>query len=346
MSAQTGVLLVNLGTPDSPRVADVRKYLREFLMDGRVIDIPTWQRFLLVQGIIAPFRSPKSAAEYQKLWTENGSPLFIYGVKVRELLQESLGDTYQVELGMRYQNPSIRAALSKFSERSLKRLIVIPLYPQYASASTGSSIEKVLDEVRAWQTFPQIAVISQFFDHPLFLESFAEIGRSYMAKQDYEHFLFTYHGLPERQIRTGSTGYCQLNLKCCSVFHDQNRYCYRAQCYETTRLLVPLLGIQEGQYTVSFQSRLGRDPWIKPYTDKIIDELAAKGIKRILAFSPSFIADCLETTVEIGETYSEQFVEQGGECLDLANSLNDHPMWIECLKNMVQNAVPVGTSAP
>ncbi len=338
MGKTTGVLLVNLGTPDSPEVGDVRRYLREFLMDGRVIDIPAWQRFLLVQGIIAPFRAPNSAAEYRKLWTDAGSPLLIYGKKVRDLLQERLGDEYQVELGMRYQNPSIRHALDKFAFRHLKKLVVIPLYPQYASASTGSSIEKVLEEVRREETFPQLEIISQFFDHPIFLETFAAIGRSHMGKKDYDHFLFTYHGLPERQIRKSSTGYCQLNLKCCSVLRDNNRYCYRAQCYETTRLLVQLLGIDQGRYTVSFQSRLGRDPWIKPYTDKTIEELAGQGVKRILAFSPSFVADCLETTVEIGETYHEQFVQQGGECLDLVESLNEHPRWVECLKDMVLQA--------
>ena len=347
MSPHTGVLLVNLGTPDSPQVPDVRRYLREFLMDGRVIDIPAWQRFLLVQGIIAPFRAPKSAAEYQKLWTESGSPLLIYGVKIREMLQAALGEGYQVELGMRYQNPSIREALDKFALRSLKKLVVVPLYPQYASASTGSSIEKVLDELRRMETFPRLEVVSQFFDHPLFLEAFAEIGRNYIAKKDYDHYLFTYHGLPERQIRKSSTGYCQLSAKCCSVLHDRNRYCYRAQCYETTRLLVQRLGIEEGRYTVSFQSRLGRDPWIKPYTDKVIDELAAQGVKRILAFSPSFVADCLETTVEIGETYYEQFVAQGGEWLDLANSLNDHPLWVDCLTDLVlNNAVPAAVETP
>lgn len=341
MSPETGVLLVNLGTPDSPRVPDVRRYLREFLMDGRVIDIPAWQRFLLVQGIIAPFRAPKSAAEYEKLWTESGSPLLIYGEKIRDMLQAALGGEFQVELGMRYQNPSIREALDKFALRSLKKLVVVPLYPQYASASTGSSIEKVIDELRRMETIPRLEIVSQFFDHPLYLETFAEIGRNYMSKKDYDHFLFTYHGLPERQIRKSSTGYCQLSSKCCSVLHERNRYCYRAQCYETTRLLVQRLGIEEGRYTVCFQSRLGRDPWIKPYTDKVIDELAVQGVKRILAFSPSFVADCLETTVEIGETYYEQFVEKGGEWLDLANSLNDHPLWVDCLKDLVlNNTVP------
>lgn len=340
MKKETGVLLVNLGTPDSPAVPDVRRYLREFLMDGRVIDIPAWQRFLLVQGIIAPFRAPKSAAEYKKLWTDAGSPLLIYGQKVRDLLQAKLGAGFQVELGMRYQNPSIREALSKFPLRSLKKLIVIPLYPQYASASTGSSIEKVLQELNREETFPQLEVVSQFFDDPLYLETFADIGRRYMGQKEYDHFLFTYHGLPERQIRKSSTGHCQLNEKCCSVLHDRNRYCYRAQCYETTRLLARFLGIGADRYTVSFQSRLGRDPWIKPYTDVKIDELAAQGVKRILAFSPSFVADCLETTVEIGETYHEQFVEKGGECLDLAESLNEHPMWVDCLQAMVLKVAP------
>lgn len=336
MKQKTGVFLINLGTPDSPEVPDVRKYLREFLMDGRVIDIPFWRRWILVNGLIAPFRASKSSHEYKKLWTAQGSPLLVYGQKLRQRLQDSLGDEYKVVLGMRYQNPSIKKGLAEFKDSGIEKLIVLPLYPQYASASTGSTIEKVFDELKAWETYPAVNVVSQFHEHPLFLDAFAEIGRGCMKRETYDHFLFTYHGLPQRQIlKSSCAGYCQLNEKCCSVYHAKNRYCYRAQCYATTRALVKILGINEAQYTVSFQSRLGKDPWIKPYTDEVIAALAGQGKKKILAFSPSFVADCLETTVEIGQTYHELFRSKGGERLDLAESLNEHPVWVECLKSLV-----------
>ena len=341
MKPHTGVLLINLGTPDSPEVPDVRKYLREFLMDGRVIDIPFWQRFLLINLIIAPFRAKSSSEEYKKLWTPKGSPLLFHGVKIRELLQESLGPEYRVVFGMRYQSPSIRQALDECKIAELKKLIVIPLYPQYASASTGSTIEKVMAEVKRDQVLPRIDIVSHFPDYPPFIKAFAEIGKEYMARDNYDHILFSYHGLPERQIRKGSTsGYCQLSSKCCSVYHEKNHYCYRGQCHQTTRVLAEALGIEEKDYTICFQSRLGKDPWIKPYTDAEIERLAKEGKKRILAFSPSFVADCLETTVEIGESYNELFIEHGGEKLDLVESLNDHPLWVECLKEMVIERQP------
>lgn len=336
MKPKTGVFLINLGTPNSPETADVRRYLREFLMDGRVIDIPFWKRFFLVNGVIAPFRAPKSAHEYKKLWTEKGSPLLVYGEKLRDCLQESLGEEFKVVLGMRYQTPSIRDSLKKFEKTGIEKLVIIPLYPQYASASTGSTIEKVFEELKRWETYPDVTVISRFFEHPLFLEAFTQITRKYMAKMEYDHILFTYHGLPERQILKSSTdGYCQLSQKCCSVYHAKNRYCYRAQCYQTTRLLAGMLNLNETDYTVCFQSRLGKDPWIKPFTDVVIGELAGQGKKKILALSPSFIADCLETTVEIGQTYHELFREKGGERLDLVESLNVHPVWVECLKALI-----------
>ena len=339
---KNGVLLINLGTPDSPSVADVRTYLREFLMDARVIDIPYWRRFLLVQGIIAPFRAPKSAVEYRKLWTPEGSPLLHYGLEVKRLLQKALGEEYLVALGMRYQNPSIASALAELKDKGLERLMVLPLYPQYASASTGSTIEKVMEELKSWPTHPAVEIISQFFEHPKFIEAFAEIGRRYMARKEYDHFVFTYHGLPERQILAAANrGYCQLNAKCCGRYHDRNRYCYRAQCYETTRLLAGALDLKDGTYSTCFQSRLGKNPWIKPYTDELLVELAGNGITSVLAFSPSFVADCLETTVEIGETYREAFQAAGGKQWDLVPSLNTEPSWIACLRELILKTQPV-----
>lgn len=335
MRGKTGVLLVNLGTPDSTKVSDVRKYLRQFLSDGRVIDISPLGRFLLVNFIIAPFRSPKSAKEYRKVWTEKGSPLLYHSVELTDLLRQELDEsTYQVELGMRYQNPSIKSALDKLQSPNLEKLIVIPLFPQYASATTGSVHQEVMEIISKWQLIPKMVMIDSFADNELMVNTFAEMGKKYMDQDHYDHFLFSYHGLPERQLKKADPD-CHCDTKCCSVFTDRNRLCYRAQCYETSRLLAKALGITEKQYSVSFQSRLGKTPWIQPYTEDVVHQLAEKGVKKLLTFSPSFVADCLETTVEINEEYGEQFVEHGGEKLQLVESLNTHPMWVQTLKEMV-----------
>lgn len=335
---KTGVLLVNLGTPDSPSVPDVRKYLREFLMDPRVIDIPAFPRFMLVNGIIAPFRAPKSAKTYREVWTGNGSPLKYYGEVVERELQKKLGsEQYVVKLAMRYQSPSIPDGLAHFQKLGLTDIVVIPFFPQYASATTGSVYQKVMDVLSGWQVIPQIRFVNSFLDHPKFIEGFAQLGRKYRAEREYDHYLFSYHGLPERQIRKGDvTGQvCQLGA-CCDSLTAMNQYCYRAQCFETTRLLVKALDIPEGRYTTCFQSRLGNDPWIKPYTEDTIKELAKKGVKSVLAFSPAFVADCLETTIEVGEEYKELFEKEGGKHWQLVESLNDSPIWIELLADLVQ----------
>ena len=334
MNSQVGVLLVNLGTPDSPSTGDVRKYLREFLMDERVIDIPFWNRWPLVNLIIAPFRAPKSAEIYQQLWQDRGSPLLFYGQDLQGLLQTALGKSFKVVLGMRYQSPSLLSALKEL--KSVSRIIVIPLFPQYASASTGSVHQKVMELISKWHTVPDIDFISNFLNEPLFIQAFAELARPYMEQVAFDHFLFSYHGIPERQIMASAIdNYCQLNSNCCSVYHRKNRLCYRAQCYQTSRLLAQALNISEENYTVSFQSRLGKTPWIKPYTDQIIKDFPASGIKKVLAFSPSFIADCLETTIEVGEEFRDIFLAAGGVHWQLVESLNDSDTWVQCLKTMV-----------
>lgn len=338
MAAKKGVLLVNLGTPKSTNVADVRAYLREFLMDERVIDIPYISRWLLVNIIIATFRGPKSAEEYKKVWTPEGSPLLVYGIKLEKLLQEALGDNYKVVLAMRYQSPSLQKGLTELKDKGLEEIIVLPLFPQYASATTGSVAQKIMELIKGWQTIPSLHFIEQFFDHPMFIEAWKKIGQSYLEKGDYEHFVFSYHGLPERQIYKAAVDeYCQLG-KCCNTLNSKNSYCYRAQCYATTRLIAQALSISEDQYSVCFQSRLGKDPWIQPYIDNTIDDLRNKGIKKVLAFSPAFVSDCLETTVEIGHEYKKIFLEKGGETWDLVESLNDHPEWIKCLHTLSINA--------
>lgn len=332
----TGVLVVNLGTPDSPVVPDVRKYLREFLMDERVIDIPYLSRWLLVNFIIAPFRAPKSARVYRQLWTENGSPLLYYGRKVEEKLQERLGDGYVVKLGMRYQNPSIASALKELRKYQLSSLIVLPLFPQYASATTGSVHQRVMEVLKKWHTIPETNLTGYYFNHPLFIKSFVAKAAKALNNKDFDHFLFSYHGLPERQIYKGAyNNYCNLG-SCCDLYGLDNLYCYRAQCFETSRILARELKIPEGKYDVVFQSRLGKDPWIQPYAEEVIKGLPLKGEKKVAVMVPSFVADCLETTIEVGEEFKEVFLESGGKEWIFIESLNDSKLWIDCLESLVK----------
>ncbi|MBC6410234.1 MAG: ferrochelatase [Ekhidna sp.] len=332
-----GILLVNLGTPNSTKTSDVRKYLREFLMDKRVVDVPFPIRWILVNGVIAPFRAPKSAKEYRKLFDDRGSPLKYYTEDITYLLREKLSEEYVVKFAMRYQHPSLESVLKEFKEQRVAALHVIPLFPQYASATTGSVIDKVMEFAKEWQVIPNIKFTAQFLEEELFIETIVDQGKALTDKDQYDHYVFSYHGLPERQIRKASYGkYCQLG-KCCGTLNEHNRYCYRAQCFETTRLVAAGLNIPEEQYTVCFQSRLGKDPWVKPYTEDVLKELAEKGIKKVLAFSPAFVSDCLETTIEVGEMYQEEFIHAGGEKWDLVPSLNKEDKWVECLKQMVVN---------
>lgn len=334
-----GVLLVNLGTPDDPGTTSVRRYLREFLMDGRVIDIPYLIRYILVNGIIAPFRAPKSAKIYKELWEERGSPLKFYGEDVTKSLQLHLGEGYDVQLAMRYQNPDLKSALKKMEAKNLKKIIIIPFFPHYASASTGSVFERVMKLMAGWQTMPSISIVSYFYDHPAFTDYFADKGANYQKDVNFDYFLFSYHGIPERHIKKGDLkkDTCIFGA-CCDTITEKNHACYRAQCHETTRLIAAKMGLQPGTYSTAFQSRLGSDPWLKPYTDKVIKELVEAGHKKILAFSPAFVSDCLETTIEVGEEYKEIFEEAGGEHWQLVESLNNSPEWVGILSDLVKRS--------
>lgn len=335
MKVKTGVLLINLGTPDSPKTSDVRRYLRQFLSDARVIDIHPIARFLLVNLIIAPFRSPKSAKEYRKVWTDQGSPLLFHGLALEKLVQEALGDRFEVILGMRYQNPSLESAIKQFKDKGLERIIIFPLFPQYASATTGSVHQEVFRIVSKWQIIPKMVFIDTYAENDKMIQTFAQLGDKCRQKQDYEHFIFSYHGLPERQIRKGDvTGRC-LTGDCCAQLTVENKLCYRAQCHATSRKLANKMKLQPKDYTVCFQSRLGKDPWIKPYTEDVILELTSRKIKSVLAFSPAFTSDCLETTVEVGQEYKEIFEENGGEHWELVESLNTEPLWVEAVKDII-----------
>ncbi len=338
MKPSTGVLLVQLGTPDSPSVADVRKYLSEFLNDPRVIDIPWLLRKFLVNVIIVPFRAPKSAKIYQRLWTKEGSPLLIYSENVKNKLQQELGDDFEVELAMRYQNPSLDDVLEKMRKRQYERIVIIPMFPQYASASGGSAVDKAIKIISGWWVIPELKVISQFYDNKGYLNTIIERAKKYKINE-YDHVLFSYHGLPVRQVdKVYIDGKPCKDHNCENEITDENKFCYKAVCYATTRLLAERLNIPKEKYTVCFQSRLDKK-WLEPFSDKIVIEQAKKGAKKLLVFSPAFVADCLETTVEICYEYQKIFEENGGEKIQLVESLNDHPMWIDTLKNMVLEQV-------
>lgn len=336
---KTGILLINLGTPDSPKTSDVRKYLTQFLNDPRVIEINPIARFILVNGIIVPFRSSKSAKLYEKIWTAEGSPLLTNSNKMKNLLQVALGEKYVVELGMRYQNPSLESALNKLKAEKVDKIIMIPLYPQYASSSTGSSVAEAIRLLQKWEVTPSFEVISKFYDNPDFIDACVDKALKYNFNE-YDYFIFSYHGLPESHIQLSSEHYggntCKLG-NCCDKITKNNQYCYRANCFETTRQLVKKLNIPEGKYETTFQSRLN-DKWIKPYSDKVVADIAKQGKKNILIFSPAFVADCLETIYEIGTEYDEIFKEHGGNKVTLVESLNDSPIWIDALKKMVLKA--------
>lgn len=331
---KTGVLLINLGTPDSPKKKDVYPYLTEFLNDPRVIDVPWLQRKLLVNMVIIPFRVSNSTKIYQQLWTEKGSPLLIYGNELLEKLQIALGDDFGVHLAMRYQNPSMEKVLAEMQKENYNKIIIVPLFPQYASSSTGSAVEKAMRLIKEWWVIPELSIISQFYDNEGYINTIVEKAKKYDLAE-YGHYIFSYHGLPERQVeKVHLDGRSCEEHNCKTEINENNQYCYRATCYATTRLLTGKLGIKKENYTVAFQSRLN-NKWLEPFSDKLIEEKAAEGIKKLLVFSPAFVADCLETTVEIGIEYKELFRKKGGEKLDLVESLNVHPLWVESLKKMV-----------
>lgn len=331
---KTCVLLINLGTPNSPSVKDVRKYLFEFLNDPRVIDINTIARFFLVNLIIVPFRAPKSAKSYKELWTKDGSPIMIYGEFVREKLQKVLGNDFDVELAMRYQNPGLDEVCARMEKKGYEKIIILPLFPQYASASTGSAIEKAMRLISKWWVIPEIKIISQFYDDENYLNCVIEQSKKYNL-EEYDHILFSYHGLPVRQVeKAHSDAISCEHHKCEEEINEDNKYCYKAACFATTRMLAKKLNLPKERYTVCFQSRLDKD-WLKPFSDKVIVEWAKKGAKNLLVFSPAFVADCLETIVEIGIDYQKLFKEHGGEKIQLVESLNDHPLWVDALKKLV-----------
>lgn len=339
---KTGVLLIQLGTPDSPARKDVARYLREFLGDGRVIDVPYLLRKFLVNGIIVPFRAPKSAKIYQELWQYGGgvSPLMTHTQQVVKLLQERFdaGDV-TIEMAMRYQNPSMESVLDKMRRANYDQLIIIPLFPQYASATNGSAIDKAMEIIRKWWVIPEVKLVGQFWDHEGYIDSVVERAAAFDLSE-YDRIMFSYHGLPDRHVdKVYDDGLCS-DQPCETELNAQNKFCYKATCYATSRMIAAKLGIAEDRYTVSFQSRLDKK-WLTPFSDKVIEQWGKEGAKKVLVFSPAFVADCLETIIEIGEEYQELFESLGGEKVQLVPSSNDHVRFIDCLEDLVRKRLSV-----
>jgi ferrochelatase len=371
--AKTGILLLQLGTPASPAVRDVRRYLREFLSDPLVIDLPAPARWMLVNLVIAPFRAPKSAAAYQQVWTDEGSPLLVHSNALAAGLAESLGPDFVVALGMRYGEPQIRDALARLAAAGVDRIVAVPLFPHDAQSSSGSAAARTTElHAELGPDAPPLAVLGSFPTDPGFIGSFAEIARPILSEFRPDHVLFSYHGLPERHIRKadpsgqhclsgrlsdhlsdhlsdrtdGADGKDGPAEGCCAALGAANRACYRAQCFATTRALCGALGLEAARTSTSFQSRLGRDPWIRPFTDFVLPELAASGVRRLAVLCPSFVADCLETVEEIGIRGREQWRQCGGEELALIPCVNAHPSWVGSLADRIRNAADDGSRVP
>jgi ferrochelatase len=337
-ASKTGILIINLGTPDAPTRSAVYRYLKQFLLDPRVIDINAVSRNLLVRGIIAPFRSGSSAKGYEKLWTERGSPLKFYGEDLVSSVQQLLGDEYIVKLAMRYQSPSIESGIEQLLEAKVGKVKIFPLFPHYASASTGSVHEEVMRIFSKKQVIPALEFVSTYPTWPEMIDIYIKNARQFPVA-DYDHILFSYHGLPERHLRKADAfNHCLKSADCCQTLTPTNQFCYSAQCYATTRAIAEKMNLRPDQYTVCFQSRLGRDPWVQPYTIRTLEALAKeKGAKSLLVFCPAFTADCLETTVEVEDEYRTDFKNWGGERLDLVPSLNDSPEWARAVADFLKN---------
>ena len=330
-----GILLVNLGSPDSTSVGDVRKYLREFLMDGRVLDAPWPIRFCVVHFAILPSRPKESAHAYQKIWTPEGSPLVVTSRNVQKKLQSRLN--VPVELAMRYQSPSIPNAIAKLRDAGVDDLFLIPLFPHYAMSSYESAVARVQEVAR--QIAPQMNVRVQppYYDAPDYIEALVASAQNDL-QNGYDHLLFSFHGIPERHLRKSDTTGCHCLAKenCCEVSSPAHATCYRAQCFETVAAFVARANVPKNKYSVSFQSRLGKDPWLKPYTDIELAEFPKRGVKKILVICPAFVSDCLETIEEIAMRGKETFVGAGGKELRQIPCLNEHPLWISTLEKMAR----------
>lgn len=331
------VLLINIGSPNNFTLSGTRKYLQKFLMDKRVIDIPFVFRWLLVNMIIAPFRAPKSLQAYQKILIHQQSPLLYYSQFLKKKLQDKLGNNYLVQIAMMYGKPYLKDILNELETQPLEELIIIPLYPQYASSTTGSALEQVFKHLQHWQNIPPLRTIHSFYQHPEFIDLWAKHIHQHLPKE-YDFILFSYHGLPKRQMFKADAAYkdtqCQLN-NCCESSQNTRPFCYRKHCVQTTKQLVNALKLDPAKTGLCFQSRLGSSEWLKPYTSEYLRTLALQGIKKLVVVSPAFVCDCLETLYEIQIEYAHLFKQYGGKELTLIPSLNDKDEWIQFLYHQI-----------
>lgn len=334
-----GLLLINLGTPDAPRAREVRRYLREFLSDPRVIDLPAPARWLLLNLVILPTRPRRSAEAYAKIWTDAGSPLLVHGEALASAVRGRLAAEMPVALGMRYGKPSIASAVADLASAGARRIVVLPLFPQYSEAATESALVRVRETVAARPESFELFEINDFYAHPGFASAWRSVAAERIARFEPDHVLFSYHGLPERQIRSHDTAlHCLRQPDCCETPAAATRGCYRAQCFATTRILTEALSLDPTRTLTAFQSRLGRTPWITPHTDVVLPELHAQGERRLAVLCPSFAADCLETIEEIGIRAREQWATLGGEALELLPCPNADPVWVDAVETLVREA--------
>lgn len=337
----TGVLLINLGTPDAPTPAAVGRYLREFLMDGFVIDMPAPLRWFVVNVLIVPRRKYQSAEAYQKVQLAGGSPLLVHTRALTEKVAAELGpDEYVVEFGMRYGNPSIESALAKLKSSGVARIIVLPLYPQYAESSFETAVAETRRSATRLGCEELLTFLPPFYDRAEFVGASAERIRAATLARPPDHFVFSFHGLPVRHLNRlhKSDKHCLVVPDCCAAITSANANCYRAQCFATARAIAAQLGLAPGDYTVAFQSRLGRAEWIGPNTVDVLQQLASLGVKRVSVACPSFVSDCLETVEEMGIRGRETFINAGGEELQLIVSLNDDALWAKGVAKWIRNA--------
>ena len=326
--------MISLGTPDSPGWFDVASYLREFLGDGRIINIPSFLRYMLVNLIIVPTRTFSSSKSYKELWTDRGSPLKYHMEDLTAKVQEDLKGTHDVFYAMRYKNPSVKNLLKELESKGYDEIILFPVFPQYSSAANGSFLEHSLKQIANWVVIPSIKTVDQFYDNDDFLNAFSENIQMFNLDA-YDKIIFSYHGLPMSQLdEVYENGKCD-DRECEDGVQGDNHHCYRAACYETTKLLVNRVGIDKSKTITSFQSRLD-SKWVKPFSDKVLKQFAEEGVKNVLVVSPSFTGDCLETIIEIGDEYKELFLEKGGQKLDYVPSLNSNDSWVKCIVNIIR----------
>lgn len=332
-----GVLLVNLGSPDSPEPADVKTYLDEFLMDERVIDVPLWARNIIVRGIILNTRPKASAAAYKKIWWDEGSPLIVISERLQNKIQQQTD--LPIALAMRYGSMTIKNGLRELVEKGVEEVFLIPLYPQFAMATTETIL--VLAEKIRKADFPNLKIsdLKAFYNRKDYIQVLADSMERHLKNHPFDHLLFSYHGVPERHIRKRdiTKSHCTIDGSCCVTPSPAHEFCYRHQCFEVTRLIAEKLNLQPGTYSSSFQSRLGIDPWLQPYTDLTIERLGKKGIKNMAIVTPAFVSDCLETLEEIAMEGQEIFHEMGGEGFTTVPCLNDDDEWVSLLANWIND---------